>query len=318
MMDFGPWLREKRTERGLTMQQVADLAGVDQGNLSRIENEHVDATLQTAMPVCSALGVKPSELWRSLLSCELPVFDRISSSDGKGVLNERDILAFLEFYFAESCKGRELLVDLMNRVVIELSPQRGDRTTPHFIPEDIDKLLAVSPMYKLQLSYPPGIDEEIPCQTLVEGGVLMSMEVEPFIARMLRSRKAELGERERKRWAEDFGFSGKRMLNINRVRAGSVRRLKLKEIANLHFVLGDEGEIPVLFWGLAELYENIRQNRERWQTGRIREDLYRYDYEFHRPEFRLASILVITYRWWQHLSEGQDVSWLDHMRQAIG
>ena len=50
-------LRKIREQRGLTLQAVAYLAGVDAATISRIENEQVRPKPETVVVIARALGV---------------------------------------------------------------------------------------------------------------------------------------------------------------------------------------------------------------------------------------------------------------------
>src|SRR5207253_897408 len=61
---FGNRLRELRREKGFTLRQLADLAGVDFTYLSKIENDRVPYTpaADTIRTLARALGADPIEL----------------------------------------------------------------------------------------------------------------------------------------------------------------------------------------------------------------------------------------------------------------
>ena len=72
MAAFGERLRELRRERGFTLRQLADLAGVDFTYLSKVENDRVPYTpsAETIRTLARALGGDPLELLR--LANKLP------------------------------------------------------------------------------------------------------------------------------------------------------------------------------------------------------------------------------------------------------
>jgi transcriptional regulator with XRE-family HTH domain len=61
---IGPTLREQRLAQGLTLADVAALAGVSRGMLSKIENGQVSSSLETLHQIVSALGMTLSQLFR--------------------------------------------------------------------------------------------------------------------------------------------------------------------------------------------------------------------------------------------------------------
>lgn len=62
MFDFGQNLYLKRLEKGMTQRELVQKTGIPQPNLSRIERGRQDVTVSTLLNLCSALGVRPSEI----------------------------------------------------------------------------------------------------------------------------------------------------------------------------------------------------------------------------------------------------------------
>jgi transcriptional regulator with XRE-family HTH domain len=65
MFDFvGETLRRLRKERGKTLEQLGEEAGLGRGQLSRIENSRQEATLTTLGKILSSQGVSRREFFR--------------------------------------------------------------------------------------------------------------------------------------------------------------------------------------------------------------------------------------------------------------
>lgn len=62
---IGPTLRGHRIAQGLTLADVAALAGISRGMLSKIENSQVSTSLDTLHQIVSALGITLSQLFRN-------------------------------------------------------------------------------------------------------------------------------------------------------------------------------------------------------------------------------------------------------------
>ena len=60
---IGRTLRQERTKQGLKVIDVAQLANISQGMLSRIENAQVSTSLETLHQLCEALGLKLSQVF---------------------------------------------------------------------------------------------------------------------------------------------------------------------------------------------------------------------------------------------------------------
>ena len=54
---LGMWLSQIRKAQGLTTQALAYRIGIDDGNLSRIENDRIQPTIQTIVAICDGLGI---------------------------------------------------------------------------------------------------------------------------------------------------------------------------------------------------------------------------------------------------------------------
>ena len=55
---FGPLLKKLRESKGLTMQELADLAGISQVQISRLEMGHRAPLWDTVQKLARALGVR--------------------------------------------------------------------------------------------------------------------------------------------------------------------------------------------------------------------------------------------------------------------
>jgi transcriptional regulator with XRE-family HTH domain len=55
---LGPRVRELRQQRGMTLRQLAEKAGLSTALLSKVENNVVSPTIPTLWKICEALGVR--------------------------------------------------------------------------------------------------------------------------------------------------------------------------------------------------------------------------------------------------------------------
>ena len=55
---FGKWLRERRTQLGMTQQELADICKMPQSSIARIESGESSPNLSTLQKICDALGLK--------------------------------------------------------------------------------------------------------------------------------------------------------------------------------------------------------------------------------------------------------------------
>lgn len=72
LLDFAHRLRALRHERGLSQEQLADLAGLDRTYVSSCETGRRNVTLRTICRLSAALDVDPGALVSALCSGEPP------------------------------------------------------------------------------------------------------------------------------------------------------------------------------------------------------------------------------------------------------
>ena len=60
----GKRIKEIRFEKKISQQELADLCGMEPGNMSRLEAGRANATLSTIEIVSKNLGVEPFELFK--------------------------------------------------------------------------------------------------------------------------------------------------------------------------------------------------------------------------------------------------------------
>jgi transcriptional regulator with XRE-family HTH domain len=60
---FGERLRELRTERGLSQERLAELAGLDRNYIGQIERAERNVALVNIVRIAKALDVEPGEMF---------------------------------------------------------------------------------------------------------------------------------------------------------------------------------------------------------------------------------------------------------------
>ena len=60
---IGIQIKRQRQEQGLKLSEVAEIAGISQGMLSKIENAQVSTSLETLSRLCEVLGMPMSKLF---------------------------------------------------------------------------------------------------------------------------------------------------------------------------------------------------------------------------------------------------------------
>ena len=62
---FGSTLRELRTERGISQERLAELAGLDRNYIGQIERAERNPAVVNIVRIAKALKVPPAELFRA-------------------------------------------------------------------------------------------------------------------------------------------------------------------------------------------------------------------------------------------------------------
>lgn len=60
-------IRKKREEKGYTIDELAKIAGMSKGHLSRIERGKTNAKISTLVRIADALEIKTEELYKIYL-----------------------------------------------------------------------------------------------------------------------------------------------------------------------------------------------------------------------------------------------------------
>jgi len=68
---FGERLRELRTERGLSQERLAELAGLDRNYIGQIERAERNVALVNIVRIAKALEAEPAEMFVAFTSVRL-------------------------------------------------------------------------------------------------------------------------------------------------------------------------------------------------------------------------------------------------------
>lgn len=75
-VSIGPQIRASRTARGLTLDMVAEAAGLTKSFVSRLERDHVSPSVASLVAVCEVVGLRVGELF------EPPSSDVVRNGEG--------------------------------------------------------------------------------------------------------------------------------------------------------------------------------------------------------------------------------------------
>ena len=71
-MKFGPYLKHRRTEAGLTQKELARRCGLSDAYVNRVENEEADPpTREVCAALARALGTEEKDFWKCSFTARL-------------------------------------------------------------------------------------------------------------------------------------------------------------------------------------------------------------------------------------------------------
>jgi transcriptional regulator with XRE-family HTH domain len=307
-MNLGAWLRQLRREQGLNLETLAVQTGVEASTISRIENERTQATLDTAVRLCEALGATAADLVQALQGRKIaPRAPRGRRQTAPTVvLTMRDVDAFVAFFQANPKRSCRLLSNLLNQVTQKQVGKEVEKLRweiPPFAPEDVERLIACSPLYRFELQYPPLLEADKLLELGQLGGVLTPTDVGMYLQQARRKKRVTLA-----------GLEGAVQLSasvLSRLESGSVDRVKLMEALTLDEALGEDGNLLTLYWSASKF-----SGKSAGYSPKPGLPAALHQVGWTEQESRLVDALILTCRWLQYLSPG-NTSWLTDLRHEL-
>src|SRR2546421_1680939 len=188
-MDFGKWIGLLRTERKLDIQSLAIRSGLDASTISRVENARTKVTLLTAIRLCEGLGMSVADVLDVIYGKHIIKGEQEQQSLTPVGPTLSDVEQFLSYFHEHEEEGKIWFTDLLNKVVIMSgSVPRGvkEDTLRIFVPEDIQKLLLDSTIYRFEVLYPPAITAKDIFSIYQRGGMLMLTDIGEYIKKLRR------------------------------------------------------------------------------------------------------------------------------------
>jgi transcriptional regulator with XRE-family HTH domain len=287
-MDFGEWIKSQRKERKLDIQQLAERSRVEASTISRAENARTQVTLLTAIRLCEGLGVTLDDLLYTVYGKHSTKGDHEEPPLAINVPTMKDVEQFLSYFHMNEEEGKVRLSDLLNKVFsmsrsvpisVEGSPLRL------FVPEDIQKLLVDSPMYRFEVQYPPAFASNAILSIYQQGGVLTLIDIGEYIKGIRRERQVTLEQMEQRVKLSPSILS--------RLESGFTEQIKLVDVLMLDEQLGQEGTLLSMYWEAYRSYERIIG----LQGSSSEQDLK-------------LTMLYITACRWLHAINPSDSSWI--------
>jgi transcriptional regulator with XRE-family HTH domain len=290
-MDFGGWIKSHRKEQKLDIQVLAKRSGVEASTISRAENARTQVTLLTAIRLCEGLGVTLDDLLYTVYGQHTTKGDHVESPVATNVPTIKDVEQFLSYFHRNEEEAKVWLSNLLNKIFsmsrnvpksVEGSPLRL------FVPEDVQKLLVDSPMYRFEVQYPPALASNDILSIYRQGGMLTLIDVGEYIKRLRRERQVTLEQMEQRVKLSPSILS--------RLESGFTEQIKLADVLILDEQLGQEGTLLSMYWEAYRSYERII----RCHGASSEQDL------------KLTMLYTTACRWLQAINPS-DASWMGYV-----
>ncbi len=308
-ISFGEWLRAVRSERQLTLQQVADSTGLTPATLSRLENAHNGVRLGSAARICEGLGVTGGDLMRAL-QIDIPWTDQRLEDEVKDqsmVLTIADADKILALYHRSRQASRQLLASMLNRVSELL------RSETHVLdqvvvldPSAIDAFMGLAPLYTFSLHYPVEMTSDQLLNVYRQGGILFPEEVHMYMT--------DLKEQPTYRRKGGVAHSSLPRLKLGRQVDSDVHRITLEHVLAADTALGQGGLLIRMFWDAYQFLFNIGM-RDYGYRAETPAAIKRRRYSVSGDE--IVFFFITICRWLQSLSQPNDTQWLQTLRLEL-
>ncbi len=311
-MEFGKWLRQKRTRRGIVLQKLVKLSNLSLGAISGIETGTNRPTVFSALLLCEGLGESLNNLIAETTTIQMD--DRISvQPNGQiDILTTRDVSRFVQFVERHPKQGREQLINLFEEGFQRVSNGKysGDRADSYSYSSRIylepllsirfdSKVVDLPLPIKFDVEYPSPVPQKVIRETVYRGGAFIRMDLGEYIKFLRHEKQMFLQELAEELQPSHSVFS--------RMESGSVTWIKLEDLLRLDEFFKDKGRIVAIGWSIYELEKELGLDASR---SIAEEDRIKFEWRV-----RLARNLIKLFRALQTF-EADYASWVDQLRRA--
>jgi len=313
-MSLGTWLSQLRKSQRLTTQTLASKIGIDDGNLSRVENDRIQPTLQTVVAICDGLGIKSTELYVELVGKDYvqsvreqaEVYNTSTSS-----LEIADIYNWLDLWHRNSLHAHQTL----SRLLLEVHAHMQDKDNPSIDSTMLDSISFIfrrSPAFQMEINYPPSEmdSKQVLTKKLAIAYTQQALFTFDDVSFCLRKVYTALSKAEEQ----------PNVLIESKLREGLPERIKFSDVVDFDRELKTSGNTIGMFWLAAQyrialdrkitktISENTRHRSPLGTNVSEEEPVAQID--------ALTRILVRLCRWKQLYFE-DDADWLSRFRQDL-
>lgn len=289
-MDFGEWIKSLRKDLRLDIQSLAERSGVEASTISRVENARTQVTLLTAIRLCEGLGVTVEDVLKVVYGNHATSDDQEQRSGTPLVPKISDVERFLSYFHRNEEQGKAGLAYLLNKIVSKsrsASEVVEGGTFRLFVPEDIQKLLLDTSVYRFEIQYPPAIASKDILFIYLRGGVLSLTDVGEYLKKLRHERQVTLEQmEERVKLSPSI---------LSRMESGFTEQIKLSDVLLLDKQLVQEGTLLSMYWEAYSSYERLIRHRATAEK-----------------DLKLTMLFIIVCRWLQFINP-LDISWMTNV-----
>lgn len=244
-MNFEKWVKQTRTEKGLSLANLASRANVMASTINRIENQKAEPLLFTAMAISQGLGVELEEFSTLFLSKTIPS----QQTNVKPLwLTNDDVIHLMNIYIHQHpLLVFEFLANGLNQINEKLGENiRFEAMELHAW------LYSKSQMYnRLEIAYPPSPDNQTIQHSYERNGVITMEDVGNYIYNIRQ--QADLTQ------AQIAGVAGH---IIQRIESKAIAKLRLHDAIQLAEALTGGEFIFALAWVASKFDGVVSQNEK--------------------------------------------------------
>jgi transcriptional regulator with XRE-family HTH domain len=294
-MEFRLLVSNRRHELGMETRVLEKKSGINHGTISRIENGHGHTLVGTAIHLCNALKMDPTEIIDPAHKKNLNILN--PSQKSKDYLNTSDLHSLLSIFSKKPLSTLDKLMDL----VAEFSTPE---TKPNFHLDeywrkrspgkDGDRITDLFDTFQL-IQYPKKLENTVIMEILTSGGAISLLDFGHYVRNVRKGLSLSLLEVQ-----ELSGLSDSSLCNLENAFS---QRIKLSDILILEKVLKAKGEFFQLIWNVCEY--KARAIDDGFISG------------WSPQERILVNCIIRIYRWLQLQDNSMDAKWLLELRSQI-
>jgi transcriptional regulator with XRE-family HTH domain len=292
-MEFSQLLRQRRQALGMDTRMLALASGIDHGTISRIENGHVHPLVETAIRLCKALQIDPTDLMDNKITKGAIL--QTPPSQSTTYLNCSDLYGLSSLFIIRPLYVLDKIIELTgkfllpNQKVLLHQEYSYFKRTPEAVGDRTNALLDY-----LQANYLPNeLNNTLLIKIHNAGGAISFPDFGIFTRNIRKGKSLTLIDIE-----EMSGLSDSTISNLEH---GNIQRIKVSDILLLEKVYDAQGDLFHLIWNAGELRERSVKVKTKYGWSPQERILFYY--------------MICAYRYLQSQNNSSEKQWLSSLRE---